>query len=182
MTQQPQTRALVRTGAPALEPLTLAEAKLYLRVDGTAEDTLITDLIAAVRQQAEEFLKCSLITQTWTLMLDHYAPAYTPLPRGPVQSVTEVKVVARDDTETVFNSSHYTLTASKEQLCFDAAPLGHRVEITYVAGYGDSAADIPEALQQGMLAHLAALYDGRGAHDVPGKSLRFYAPYRRIEL
>ncbi|MEQ1790660.1 MAG: head-tail connector protein, partial [Rickettsiales bacterium] len=61
-------RLLERISAPATEPITLAEAKLYLRVDSSSEDNLITDLIVAARMSAEAWLKNSLISQSWKLV------------------------------------------------------------------------------------------------------------------
>ncbi len=49
-------RKLVQASAPASEPVTLAEAKLYLRVDAATEDTLIGELITAARVAAEQYL------------------------------------------------------------------------------------------------------------------------------
>ena len=50
---------------PAAEPLTLAEAKLHLRVDAdiTDDDSLITALIVTARQQAEHRTGRSLVSQ-----------------------------------------------------------------------------------------------------------------------
>ena len=45
-----------RTGSPATEPVTLADAKAHLRVDGTDEDAYITGLIGVARVAAEERL------------------------------------------------------------------------------------------------------------------------------
>ena len=42
--------------APATEPVTLAEAKLFAKASGTTDDTLITDLIVGARKLAEEWL------------------------------------------------------------------------------------------------------------------------------
>ena len=55
---------------PAVEPLTLAEAKSYLRVDTVDEDDTIAALIAAARLLVEAYARRALITQSWRLSLD----------------------------------------------------------------------------------------------------------------
>ena len=49
---------------PVEEPLTLAEAKTYLRVTSSTEDALITALIVAARTAVERYLGVALLTQT----------------------------------------------------------------------------------------------------------------------
>lgn len=60
--------------APGSEPITLAEAKLHLRVETamTDDDTLISALIVSARQAAETITRRALITQTWKLALDQF--------------------------------------------------------------------------------------------------------------
>ena len=50
------------TTAPVNEPWTLSDVKNYLKVDTSADDTLITTLISAARQAAESYLNMALIT------------------------------------------------------------------------------------------------------------------------
>ena len=57
---------------PASEPVTLAEAKLHLRVDTVDDDARITELITSARQQAELILKRSLLPQTWEKTIDAF--------------------------------------------------------------------------------------------------------------
>ena len=63
---------LVQTAEPAGEPVTLAQAKEWLRVDNSNEDSLITSLIEAARQRVEEFTRRALITQTFEYSLDQF--------------------------------------------------------------------------------------------------------------
>lgn len=59
--------------APSSEPITRTEAKLHCKVDITDDDTLIDDLIAAARQDAEHETRRALITQQWRLTLDDWS-------------------------------------------------------------------------------------------------------------
>ena len=78
--------------APTTEPITLDEAKLHLRVDSDVEDTLISALIVAARQQVENTLWISLITQTWKLSIDKVEVYKTIfLSKSPQQSISFVK-------------------------------------------------------------------------------------------
>ncbi len=174
---------LLQSVAPVTEPLTLAEVKEYLRVTNTEEDTYITSLIGVAREAAEWFVRKSLITQSWMLSYDDYSPTEVILPRGPVQSVDEVKIVSRSGIETIVDSTTYYLNAGKETLVFDATPVGHIVQIYYTAGYGNSASSVPKDIRQGMLIHIAQLYEKRGEdNSLTSESIRLYKPFKVIKL
>ena len=56
---------LVIVTPPAEEPVSLAEAKLHLRVDIADDDALITALISAARQAAETITGRQIVTARW---------------------------------------------------------------------------------------------------------------------
>jgi uncharacterized phiE125 gp8 family phage protein len=179
-----RSRLLTRTVAPASEPVTLAEAKLYLRVDQTTEDALISDLIVAARMMAEGWLKKSLISQSWKLSYDDGIPDYVPLPMGPVSAIASVVLVNRDASTSTVSAGSYYLNAAQDALMMDNALIAHRIEINYSTGYGAASA-VPKPIKQGMLCHIAALYDSRGeAGEValPEQATALYLPFREVRL
>ena len=116
--------------APATEPVTLSDAKTFLRVSGSTEDGVISPLISAVRQTCEAWTGRVLVTQTWTLWRDafpqgprrhapdqgvfqlpvsHFDVTRTriELPRPPLQLVTHLKTYDLKDQATVFPASNY---------------------------------------------------------------------------
>jgi hypothetical protein len=69
---------------PALEPISLADARLHLRITGTSdatiatpEDSLIKMLISSARRAAETITRRALITQQWKMVFDRF-----PSPMG----------------------------------------------------------------------------------------------------
>jgi uncharacterized phiE125 gp8 family phage protein len=59
---------------PAVEPVTLAQAKQHLVVDTgfTSDDALITALITAARQHLEDYTHRAFFAQTWLLTVDNF--------------------------------------------------------------------------------------------------------------
>lgn len=129
--------------APATEPITLAQAKLYLRVDDTADNDLITTLITVARERAEEFTKRAFITQTWNYWLDRFPMGHGEkwwqgvvqghmnmlnggrrdilIPRPPLISITHLKTYNDANTATTYSADNYIVdTASKPgRLCLE---------------------------------------------------------------
>lgn len=162
-----------RVTGPIAPLLTAAEAKQFCRVDFADDDTLISDLIAT----AEGYLDArdgvtgeALITQTWNLVLaaDEVEDGLK-LPIRPVQSITSIEYIKGGTTET-FGASNYRLTDGRVWLADgagwpDADAREDAVTITYVAGYGDSADDVPAATVQAARMMVANLYENRGAAE-----------------
>jgi len=57
---------------PAAEPVTLADAKAWLRVEHDDDDDVIAALIAGARSHVEAQTRRALITQSWRLVLDRW--------------------------------------------------------------------------------------------------------------
>lgn len=176
---------------PALEPLTLAETKNYLRVEHSVDDALITTLITAARQSAESFMRRALITQTYTLWLNMpLASRHISMPVGGVLAISAVSTFDEADIETTLPATSYLLDNTSSQasiIIHSEASLPttrtvNGLKITYSAGFGASAAAVPDAIKQGLLLHCAQLYQRRGdeadSTALPESAQHLYHPYR----
>lgn len=65
-------RSLVRASEPASNPVTLAEAKLHLRIDNSDDDTLIGNLITAATRWAEDYCDRTFCQTQWQMRLDSF--------------------------------------------------------------------------------------------------------------
>lgn len=177
-----QHRGLVRITAPATEPLTLQEAKEFLRVPHDEDDSRITDMIITARSLAEQWLKRSLVTQSWKLTFADQICGTIRLPMGPVQSITSVVTTNSGDVSTTVATTAYALSAAKDAIVIDNIITGTRIDVTYVAGYG-AASQMPKPIKLGMLQHIAAMFDGQMTlAPIPDAVLSCYMPFRELAL
>jgi len=165
-----------------VEPVTLAEAKLWLKVeDGiTADDALITGLISAVRQMAEQKTGRALLGQTWKLTLDAF-PDAIELTRVPLLAVSSVKYLDRDGVQQTLSPASYTVDATNEPAWVvpaynvswpETRADINAVEVTWTAGYhATDPTKVPAAIRQWMQLQLAAAYVNREAF-VQGQEVR----------
>jgi len=149
---------------PGEEPVTLAEAKAFCRIDGSDEDALVNALIAAARLQVESLTGRALITQTWRLTMA-CAPRLVELPVIPVAALVAAPAGA------VLQGDAVLLVEPVDELTVD-----------YTAGYG-AAADVPGDLKQAVLTLVAYWYENRDAVTMPPLGFdRLIASYKRVRL
>lgn len=80
--------------APTLEPLSLVEAKLHARVSTTAEDSLVTALIVAARDYAQNKTQRQIVAAKWKLVLDSFpGPSLIGVPFGKPYGLPEHAIV-----------------------------------------------------------------------------------------
>lgn len=162
------------TSAPGAEPLSTAEAKAHLRVDSafTDDDAIIDAQVEAARNYAEAFTRRAFITQTLVLWLDAFPPGNGEiiLPRPPLQSVTSISYTDVDGNAQTFASSKYIVDGKREPARItpawnvdwpDTRAIINAVSVTYVAGYGNAASDVPEAIIRAIAFLVGHLYENR---------------------
>lgn len=168
-------------GTPTVEPVTLTEAKLHLRLATTValaetyttEDDLLTDMLAAAREQVERYLDRSLITQSRTLYLAAWpAGRYITLPYPPLKSVTGVYYWIDDAVaESTLAAADYSVDTYVEpgrivldddaSWPTDTLRAMTPIRVVYTAGYG-VATDIPAPVRAAIKLILTDLYEHRG--------------------
>jgi uncharacterized phiE125 gp8 family phage protein len=166
-------RRIKITTAPAVEPISVTEAKLHCRVDHSTEDAIFTRLIETARIQCEDIARRAFITRTYTAYLDCW-PYMTrfELPYPPLIGITSVKYY--DD----LGSAAVTVSASDYQVDTHSEPGRfslkstatwpsttlrdlNGIEIIYTAGYGAAADSVPDRYKQAMLLMIGDLYENR---------------------
>jgi uncharacterized phiE125 gp8 family phage protein len=176
---------------PAAEPVTLSQAKAWLRVEsGDDEDALITSLIGAARARAEWHTGRAFVTQGWTLWLDR-AAALAEIPLPPLQGVSAVTLYMDDDSALVLDPGQYRVdtvsdpgrVALKPGVGLANLRALNALSIAFTAGYG-GAADVPAPIAQAILQILSSLYEHRGGDraPTPDAALALLAPYRMAKI
>ncbi|GGA93651.1 hypothetical protein GCM10011491_22330 [Brucella endophytica] len=180
---------------PAVEPVTLAEARAFLKISTANEDAVITQLLRTAREAVETQAGLALVTQTWRLHLDRWPRSgRIALYRYPVREVVEVRAYRPDGTPVIIapGERHLHQGSRPQRLYFsqrvDSSSLGG-LEIDFTAGFGDTGADVPDGLKHAILTLTAHLYEFRGAFDGEAQPVSFppafdrqVALWRRVSL
>ena len=190
--------ALSLTTAPTVAPVTAAEVTDHLQLDDANSDDYITNfVIPAARAYAETFTRRAFLSQTYTLTLLSFPCGPIILPRPPLISVTSVAYIDTAGDSQTWAASKYTVTTpsgdhalhgSIEPVYGEVYPstrgVADAVTVTFVAGFGTTASDVPTGLKQANLMLCADLYTAResaatgtivSAHRVTAEAL--LSPY-----
>jgi uncharacterized phiE125 gp8 family phage protein len=173
-------RSLNRQTGPAVEPVTLSEAKAHMRVDTSDDDTYITSLIKAAREWCEEYLDRTLVNTQWVMRFDRFPTDGThdiELPRPPIVSSGTATAVAltftyENGTTATYGTSSYRVdrasTPGAVKTLYGQTWPPHlqddnAISVTWWAGYGASGSDVPQSIRHAILMLCSHWYETRGA-------------------
>lgn len=196
------------TTAPVSEPFSAAEMRNHIRVTVPAENNLISEYIAAARNDCENFCERSILTQTIKAYFDDWPPAdrwisggivernispYFELPRPPVQSVTAIRYYDSNGVQQTLGLSIVLQDLISEPARIYLAPnqswpsiqnRSHAIEVEYVGGWANEGA-VPPLLKQGMRWRAAQMFEfrtpiisGHIVQEIPMSVRSCWAPYR----
>jgi uncharacterized phiE125 gp8 family phage protein len=183
-------------GPPAIEPVTLAEARQFLRLDQTDEDALLATLITAARLMIEAASGRCLIEQPWRIVLDRWpAGGEIRLPLSPLLRIDAARVYDVLGAAQAVAGASLTLDRAADppviRLTGEVPEIGRThgaIEIDIAAGYGATAAAVPAPLRQAVLRLAARWFEqrgdvaGRDAQALPAAIAALVAPFRRGRL
>ena len=178
----------------AVNPLfTTSEAKDFLKVDTTADDTLIDSLIKAATQSCQIFTNRYFLDTTVTQYSDNWFEFYR-LYKSPVISITHVKYYDTNDTLQTLASSNYILDNISQPARIGISVDGtlpnladriNAVEVKYTVGYGELSSEVPEGIKQAVLITIGNWYEnrqtvitGRTATELPLSSQYLLEQYK----
>lgn len=153
------------------EPVTLGDAKAWLKIDVPDDDILLSEtLIPAARQSCENFLNMSLINRKITAFLQ-IGLEEMPLPYGPVKDVESVSDMNGNPI------TGYVLNYET----FKAIDPAREIKIVYNAGFNSA---LPKVFKLAILNQLAYDYEHRG-DEAETKTIalpvkRLLRPFRRV--
>ena len=171
---------------PGASPVSLNEARGWLRLGATIDDAVVAGLVRAATNICEAFIGQWLIVRA--------AEEVVPLERGaarpgvrPVVAIDAVSLLLPEGDEAVLDETGYRARIARDgtaSIAIGERGEADRARIAFRAGMAAEANGIPEAIRQGILRmtqHLHEARDGGGAAP-PAAIAALWQPWRRLTL
>lgn len=174
---------------PASEPVELASFKAFLKVDGDADDTVITSILKAARIAIENFTNRPIITTGFTQVQDNFeysngallstqnqlamqqgiytenfGQGFIKLLKKPVTAITSIKTYDGDGTASTLATSNYTLDAVANRVLLNdsitmPSDVRPRGGVEVIYEAGYALADVPEVFKTAIYMYGQSIYD-----------------------
>jgi uncharacterized phiE125 gp8 family phage protein len=162
-----------------------AEAKAYLRIEGTREDALVAGLVGSAAALCEAFTGRWLLVRAGSEMVPAGA-AWRRLQAAPVRAILGADEVPVGGAPVPMPPDNYATDIDADDCGWVRVPgAGRRVRVRFEAGLAESWGELPESLRHGIVRLTAHLYTHRseaGAEGPPAAVSAMWRPWRRIGI
>lgn len=175
-------RDITTTVAPSATVVTLAEAKNYLRVDYSEDDSLITTLINTAQTRLEQYAGVAMTPRT--LKVVAYVDDFIELPYVPTNNITLVEYW--DNTAWVsMAAGEYQVLGDTTKKVYMTSIYNNEFRFTYTCGY----ATTPQTMKTALLKMVSDLYEYRESSVEASKpsanlmtAYELMKPFKRINV
>ena len=137
-----------------LEPITLVEAKNYLRVDYSEDDALIESLITSARVRLEQYAGVAMTERT--LQIVAFVDDFIELPYVPIGVLMTVEYNNAGSWVELSLGQYNTLGINTMKVIVNSVP-GAEYRFTYTCGY----CTVPASMKTAVLKLVSDLYEYR---------------------
>jgi uncharacterized phiE125 gp8 family phage protein len=155
-------RSLRVIARATVEPITLADAKLHLRVDDDTDDILIEALIAAARDYCERFTGLALTAQSLEYIIDGKDAIFLPI--SPVASVESVASVLEGVESELTEGADYWINLDSIPASITKARSFDELGVIKI-NYTTDASELPPIVRAALMLKLGLLYSDRGGEN-----------------
>jgi uncharacterized phiE125 gp8 family phage protein len=177
---------------PVVEPVTLAQMRLHLRLTTTDEDESIGRMITAARLMVEAQSRRLLLEQSWRLVLHQWPQDKAiKLPLAPIMTIDAIRIFNAADQPALLPQNQIVLDRSGpgvNLILTGTLPQPGRdwsgIEIDLKAGYGSVPDAVPMLLRHAVQMYASYLFENRGDAEtsLPADIAALIAPYRIMRL
>lgn len=177
---------MAESPTPGDAPVSLNEARGWLRLGATIDDAVVAGLVRAATNICEAFIGQWLVIRAVEELLPLKNGVVQPGAR-PVVAIDGVTLLLPGGEEVALGDGDYRTTVGRDgtaRATLDDPRGAARVRVAYRAGIAEGANGIPEAIRQGivrMTQHLHEARDGAGAAP-PAAIAALWQPWRRLTL
>jgi len=174
-------------------PVTLADFKTFLKIDGSDEDTFLNLCISAAVTAVEKYIKRVLVNSQFNLYLDQFPPVNENteyrifnaseiwLPNPPAIAIGSIKTYDESNAESTFSSANYLLDAPNGRIYLNEGAIWpsalrqkNAIKINYTCGYGTC----PDSLKQIVMIYGGQLYNSRCECAMPDSIKSMLSAYK----
>jgi len=165
--------------------ITLSEAKSFMRVTTSDDDTLINTIIEAMIDSAERYTGLSFRTKEMTLEFQEYGQEII-LPYGPHVSVDAVRTKYKGSESTLSSDAYWVTGQEFFTLNLTEFFTHQQLEIDVTTGYG--AGSVPALIKLALLKATLSNYEDRqdlidgNANLLPNSSKKLLDQYKRVHF
>jgi uncharacterized phiE125 gp8 family phage protein len=158
---------------PSGEPVSLAQARAFLRIGTDGDDGVLTSLIVACREAFEARTGRALVTRTVRQRFMVPSNIQLGLPgtllpgRAPATALVAVRLIGADGTETLAPNGTMALVDGRFILKTPLSASTQGLSLDYEAGYGP-ATNVPEAFKISIMEAMAEALARRDGGNTSG--------------